>query len=151
MRTRPVVILTAMILAVALALFVVAWVGQQGRVALRNDLASTQAELAQTRTELDAAKAAAASARSDANAATARADRLQARVDALEAALRRQGVDPGTVVVRAVTPSTTAAGRPSAAAPSPSSSRPSSRPPRPAPSPSPSTRQCVPLPVLGCR
>lgn len=141
MKTRPVAVLVLVQLVFAGALVAVAWSGMHGRAMLRRDLISTQAELARTRAALVVAQAAASAADRRAMTATARADRLQARVDALEAALRRQGVDPGSVVIQTTRQSPPAA---ASASPSPrSSSSPRPTPPSPSPSPTASPSPCT--------
>lgn len=145
MRRAPAFVIALFMVVISLVVLVVAWAGH----ARGDRLEALEASNAQMRIELDQAKRDVAAARREtqaantrAAAAEARADRLQARVDALEAALRRQGVDPGTVVVVQSNPAPRASSSP---APRASASAAASA----SPSPSPTCR--VTLPVVGCR
>lgn len=131
MRRAPAVVIAMFMVVISIVVLVVAWAGHTrgDRLAtLEASNAQMRLELNQAKLDLIAARKATQEANARAVAAETRANRLQARVDALEAALRRQGVDPGTVVVRVA---------PVAAPASPSRAPRPGRSPRPSPSPSP--------------
>lgn len=145
---RPILLIVAIQVFLALALVVVAWYG-----------VDRSRQIAELRVELDQARAQVAAAEQRAMTAERRADELQARVDALEEALRSAGQDPAVIVAptgvapspvspnepgRSVAPSPTAG----PAAPAPTVGPPSLAP-EPTPTPTPPPPCTVRVPLVG--
>lgn len=130
---RPILLIVAIQVFLALALVVVAWYG-----------VDRSRQIAELRVELDQARAQVAAAEQRAITAERRADELQTRVDALEEALRSAGQDPAVIVApTGVAPSPTAG-----PAPAPTVAPPSLAP-EPTATPTPPPPCAVRVPVVG--